>query len=45
MANKTGVYCRLEIKNANHNDIFLKGLDECMGAIQALAGRIGGCQH
>lgn len=35
----------LEIKNANHNDIFLRGLDDCMGAIQALVSRIKGNQQ
>lgn len=32
----------LKIKNANHNDIFLRGLDDYLGAIHALVGRIGG---
>jgi pimeloyl-ACP methyl ester carboxylesterase len=32
----------LKIENANHNDIFLRGLDNYMGAIHVLVGRIGG---
>lgn len=32
----------LKIKEANHNDIFLRGLNPYMGAIQALVGRIAG---
>ena len=32
----------LEIKDANHNDIFLRGLNPYMGAIQALVERITG---
>jgi fermentation-respiration switch protein FrsA (DUF1100 family) len=32
----------LKIKDANHNDIFLRGLDDYMGAIQSLVGRTGG---
>jgi alpha-beta hydrolase superfamily lysophospholipase len=32
----------LEIKTANHNDILLRGLDDYLGAIDALVGRIGG---
>ena len=28
------------IKEANHNDIFLRGLDQYMEAIQALVGQI-----
>jgi fermentation-respiration switch protein FrsA (DUF1100 family) len=30
----------LKIKDANHNDIFLRGMNPYMGAIQALVGRI-----
>jgi len=32
----------LKIENANHNDIFMRGLDDYMQAIQRLAGRIRG---
>lgn len=31
----------LKINGANHNDIFLRGLDDYMSAIHALVGRIG----
>jgi fermentation-respiration switch protein FrsA (DUF1100 family) len=31
----------VKIKDANHNDIFLRGLDDYMSAIHALVGRIG----
>jgi pimeloyl-ACP methyl ester carboxylesterase len=31
----------LKIKNADHNDIFLRGLDDYLEAIDTLAGRIG----
>jgi alpha-beta hydrolase superfamily lysophospholipase len=32
----------LKIKDANHNDIFMRGLDDYLQAIQGLVGRIGG---
>jgi fermentation-respiration switch protein FrsA (DUF1100 family) len=32
----------VEIKGANHNDIFLRGMNDYMGAIHALVGRIRG---